>query len=501
MKSERSRHAVSRSRAARRRQWRRRTTPAPQRRRAHRRRDHVRGDHGAGGLDVLQPPVLDAVLGGGHAVRLPGLRDRAADRGQRHRRDGARAAERRRLLHLRHARDRAARRLRHGRPDVRRLRAAAAGRGGADRLLPAEHVPRRVRRQHPVVADRPRPGRPDGVPRLRGHPLLAAHRARAVHGRGRDRRAAGGDRRRQGRPQRADAASADARRLAARLQRAHDRVRVRGAQLRRLRGGDHARRRDARAAPHRPARGAVERRRRRRALRLLHLGGGRRPRRGEDQRARRLGDPVERPRRDLRLVDEVAGDRRLGLEHVRGDDQLVQRHRADPQHDGPRGPAAADVRLHPPEAPDARARRVRDRHVRGRPRAERRGDRRRLGRPAGRRQRLRLPGLPAHPRHPPRLRPHQPGGRALLRRHGAVQPDPPRRAPTRRRRADGRPADRPDRRADGQAVHVVPLGHRHLGGVDGPRRAVAGPGPPGPAAARRLRHGHRRRPRPRDGAV
>ena len=36
--------------------------------------------------------------------------DRDADRGQRHRRDGARAAERRRVLHLRHARARAARR-------------------------------------------------------------------------------------------------------------------------------------------------------------------------------------------------------------------------------------------------------------------------------------------------------------------------------------------------------------------------------------------------------
>ena len=58
--------------------------------------------------------------------------------------------------------------------------------------------------------------------------------------------------------------------------------------------------------------------------------------------ARRRRDALERPRRDLRLVDEVAGDRRLGLEHVRGDDQLVQRHRADPQHDGPRGPAAAE---------------------------------------------------------------------------------------------------------------------------------------------------------------
>ena len=40
---------------------------------------------------------------------------------------------------------RPARRLRHRRADVRRLRAAAAGRGRADRLVPAEHVPRRVR--------------------------------------------------------------------------------------------------------------------------------------------------------------------------------------------------------------------------------------------------------------------------------------------------------------------------------------------------------------------
>ena len=54
--------------------------------------------------------------------------------------------------------------------------------------------------------------------------------------------------RRQGRPL---ARAADARRLAARLQRAHDRVRVRRAELRRLRGGGHARPRVARTAPHR----------------------------------------------------------------------------------------------------------------------------------------------------------------------------------------------------------------------------------------------------------
>ena len=53
----------------------------------------------------------------------------------------------------------------------------------------AEHVPRRVRHQHPVVADRDGPGGPDGPARIRGDPLLAAHGAGPVHDRGRDRAA------------------------------------------------------------------------------------------------------------------------------------------------------------------------------------------------------------------------------------------------------------------------------------------------------------------------
>ena len=158
------------------------------------------------------------------------------------------------------------------------------------------------------------------------------------------RRAAGDHRGRARRPARTVAASAESGRFAPRLPGAGHRIRVRRAQLRRLRGRGDARRRGARAAPHGPARDPAQLGARRPDLRVLRVGRGQRARPGRDQPTQRRLDAVERPRRHLRVVAEVAGDRRVGLEHVRGDDQLGQRDRADPQHDGARGTAAEIAR-------------------------------------------------------------------------------------------------------------------------------------------------------------
>ena len=93
--------------------------------------------------------------------------------------------------------------------------------------------------------------------------------------------------------------------------------------------------RDAEAG--RPTRRHAQRARRRRALLFLHLGGGRGPRPQGDQRADRVRRSVDVAGVDLRVVDEVAGDHRVGVEHVRRDDQLGQRHLPHPQHDGQGG--------------------------------------------------------------------------------------------------------------------------------------------------------------------
>ena len=105
------------------------------------------------------------------------------------------------------------------------------------------YVPRRVRFEYPVVDHRAGARGADDAARVRGHPLLAARGADPVHARGARGRGAGVDRRRPGRPGRADARTAQSVGLAERLQRAHHRVRVRRAELRRLRGRGHARRR------------------------------------------------------------------------------------------------------------------------------------------------------------------------------------------------------------------------------------------------------------------
>ncbi len=227
-----------------------RATEAPaRRRRADRRGRDVGGDHGPRRLDLLQPAVLDAVLRRGDAVRLPGVHGRDPGGGQRHRRDGARVAERRRLLHLRDARPRAAGRVHHRRADVRRLRAAPAGRARPDRLLPAEHAAHRGEHRRPMVADRDGSRRRDDRPGRRGHPGIAAHGAGPVRHRGVRGRAAGVHRGRARWTARTVAPPAEPHRFTPRLPRAGHRVRVRSAQLRRLRGRGDTRRRGARPAP------------------------------------------------------------------------------------------------------------------------------------------------------------------------------------------------------------------------------------------------------------
>ncbi len=204
-----------------------------------------------------------------------------------HRRDGPGAAERRRLLHLRDPRARSAGRVRHRRSDVRRLRLLPPAEVGLIGVLPAEYVPRRVRFKHPLVDHRPGPGGADDAAGVRGHPLVACgrrwscSRSRCIVVVGLALIVVG-----QGRPRRADAAAAQPGGLAERLQRTHHRVRVRRAELRRLRGRGHARRRGQRAAPGRPARRAHQRPAGRADLRLLHLGRGQRARHRGHERAR-----------------------------------------------------------------------------------------------------------------------------------------------------------------------------------------------------------------------
>ena len=197
----------------------------------------------------FNPQFSTPFSGAATPVRLPRLPDRDPDRRVRHRRDGPRASERRRVLHLCHPRAGSARRVRHRRPDVRRLRLAATGRGRADRVVPADHVPRRVRFERPLVDHRARPGGADDAAGLRGHPLVPAGGPDPVHARGARGGRPGADHRRPGRSRRADAGAAQPGGLAQRLRRAHHRVRVRRPELRRLRGRGHARRRGPRAAP------------------------------------------------------------------------------------------------------------------------------------------------------------------------------------------------------------------------------------------------------------
>ena len=139
-----------------------------------------------------------------------------------------------------------------------------------------------LRRERALVADRARPRRADDLPGLRGHPLLAASGARAV--RLRDlRRAGAGDLHRRARwPRGPVAPPAQPDGVLTRLQWPDHRLRVRGAELRGLRGGHHPRRRGRPPAPDGPARGAAERRGRGPPVCVLRLGGGQRPRRGDD---------------------------------------------------------------------------------------------------------------------------------------------------------------------------------------------------------------------------
>ena len=73
---------------------------------------------------------------------------------------------------------------------------------------------------------------------------------------------------------------------------------------------------------------------RRSHLPVRHYALAVRARQGQDECADRRGPAVEHAGRHLRALDEMARDHRIGVQHVRGDDQLEQRDRPHHVHHG-----------------------------------------------------------------------------------------------------------------------------------------------------------------------